>query len=168
MRIALIGYARTGKDEVGKILVNRFGLTRVAFGDLIKADLDSLVRKHLGFSAFTEDDAQKNQIRGVLVHWGYANFASLERRLYETLPVNAVNTRIVRLAECHRWRKAGGVIWWVRRPGKGPAEPKEAEELKAVEAAGLIERQIINMGSLAELEDQVVRAMDAGWKAVPV
>ncbi len=36
-----------------------------------------------------------------------------------------------------------------------------------MEAAGLIDRQIINAGSLGELEDQVIRAMYDGWKAVP-
>lgn len=36
MIIGLSGYARSGKDEVAKILVNKYGYTRVAFADSIR------------------------------------------------------------------------------------------------------------------------------------
>jgi dephospho-CoA kinase len=157
LRIALHGYARTGKDTVGAMLVNK-GLTRVAMGDIIKADLDGLVQQHLGFSAFTQDDVQKKRIREVLVHWGYANYESVERRFFDNLPERAVNTRIFRVRECERWVQLGGVVWEVWRPGFGPAEAKEAEELDACRRAGLIARQITNDGDLSALAEEVDRA----------
>ena len=76
IRIALHGYARTGKDSAGKVLMQLCPqMKRVAFGDLIKEDLRSLVETHLGIDPFTEDDNQKRVIRDVLVAWGYANYA---------------------------------------------------------------------------------------------
>jgi hypothetical protein len=45
--IALTGYARSGKDTVGKILVDDYKYRRVAFGDLLKQiaeDLNSPIR----------------------------------------------------------------------------------------------------------------------------
>lgn len=36
MIVGLSGYARSGKDEVAKILVNEFGYTRIAFADKIR------------------------------------------------------------------------------------------------------------------------------------
>ena len=36
MIIGLTGYARSGKDTVAQILVDKFGFTRVAFADPIR------------------------------------------------------------------------------------------------------------------------------------
>lgn len=155
LRIALHGYAGVGKDEVGKILVAKYGLTRVAFGDIIKADLDALAREHLGFSAFTQDREQKARIRELLVHWGYTNYESIERRFFSTLPEQAVNTRIFRARECEQWRARGGVVIEVTRLGTGPAEPNEERELAECFRLGLIDDTIANDGSLADLERQV-------------
>lgn len=155
LRIALHGVAGVGKDEVGKILVSKYGMTRVAFGDLIKADLDPLVREHLGFSSFTEDREQKAKIRELLVHWGYTNYESIERRFFSTLPERAVNTRIFRARECEQWRERGGVVIEVTRPGCAAAEPNEARELEDCWARGLIDAIIHNTGNLNDLEDAV-------------
>jgi hypothetical protein len=160
MKIALHGYARTGKDTVGRILQKidpRFH--RVAMGDLIKRDLDPLVRAKLGFSAFTENDAEKKIIRNVLVHWGYANYASLldELMAWAAEHTHVINTRIFRVQECERWIAEGGVVWEVVRPGHGPAEPKEQEELTLCRNRGLISSTIFNCAGEDVLET-VVRA----------
>ena len=153
-RIALHGYARVGKDEVGKILASRYGLGRVAFGDLIKSDLDELIHRHLGFSAFTTSDEQKAKIREVLVHWGYSNYQSIEKRFFDALPERAVNTRIFRARECSLWRERGGKILLVKRPGYNAAEPKEREELDQCIAAGLIDGVVHNDLDIKHLETQ--------------
>lgn len=159
IRIALHGYARTGKDTVGRILMDEVaGMQRVAFGDIIKGDLDELVRNHLGFSAFTENDVEKKRIREVLVHWGYANYESIEHRFFSALPLLAVNTRLFRPREAELWIKSGGVVWEVTRPGTEPVEPREAAELLACREAGYISRVVANDGSIDDLR---VRTLDA-------
>ena len=157
LRIALVGSPRTGKDEVGKILVKNHGFSRVAYGDYVKRDLDPLIREHFGFSAFTEVDEEKNKIRGVLLHWGTDNKDSITRRLYANLPPRAVNTRAIRFNEVKEWHDRGGLVVEVFRPGFtgcGPAE--EEAEVKAVADAGLIDHTICNMGSVIDLEDHVL------------
>lgn len=160
IRIALHGLARTGKDSVGRVLISLVpGLTRVAFGDLIKQDLDPVIREHFGFSAFTEINEEKELIRPVLVAWGYANHASIERRFFATLPALAVNTRIFRARECELWGAAGGVVWEVVRPGAIAAEPQELKELEECRSRGLITRVVRNHGTLEDLRAEVARVL---------
>ena len=100
--IAFAGYAREGKDAAAQRLITS-GWKRCAFGDIIKAQLDPLMKEHLGFSAFTEDDTQKKQIRPILEQWGEVNYDGVMREFFDTLPPRAVNTRLVRLREAKEW-----------------------------------------------------------------
>ena len=58
--IAFAGYAREGKDAAATRLIS-LGWKRIAFGDIIKRQIDSLVQQHLGFSAFTENDTKRSR-----------------------------------------------------------------------------------------------------------
>lgn len=118
-RVAFCGFARVGKDEAGKALIAK-GYERVCFGDLIKGDLTELIREHLGFSAFTQVDAEKQRIRALLELWGDINYDNIFRRFFSVLPEYAVNTRLVRTREAREWLSRGGVLIWVHRPGVGP------------------------------------------------
>jgi hypothetical protein len=42
--IGLCGYARSGKDTLGRIMVERLGFKRISFGDTLKKDLDEYMR----------------------------------------------------------------------------------------------------------------------------
>ncbi len=156
MRIGLTGYARAGKDEVCRILMDEYGLKRVAFGDHIKSDMDDFIQKKFGFSAFTENDAQKSLIRGLLIEHGYARYDYFLQQLMSDLPERCVNARIFRVEEAVIWRNAGGTLYRVARPGNQAAEPKEEAELRRLHDGGFISGTLINSGSLADLRHEVM------------
>jgi hypothetical protein len=148
--VAFAGFARSGKDAAATGLIDR-GYTRVAFGDVIKKQVEPIVLKHLGFSAFTEDDEQKRTIRPILEQWGEVNYDGVMREFFSKLPEMAVNTRLVRAREGREWVKRGGVIIHVIRPGVGPATKWEKERLEELYANGLIHSKVINSGSIQDL-----------------
>lgn len=167
IRIALHGYARTGKDEIGIRLQNRLGLVRVAFGDIIKLQVDPICKRYLGFSAFTTDRTQKAQIREFLVHWGYANYQNILDELMKKLPGRCINTRIFALEEAVEWTNKGGVIVEVKRPGVRAAEPMEKLELKRCRERNLIKYVINNNGSLEDLDRKVGRLIEQlGYRSI--
>lgn len=153
--VAFAGYARSGKDVAAQVLIEK-GYKRVAFGDIIKRQVDGLVRQHLGFSAFTENDAQKRQIRGLLEQWGEANYDGVMKEFFDSLPDRAVNTRLVRAREAREWLDRGGVIIRVRRPGILPATDWERERLSELYDAGLISAEVDNDKDPQYLWGQVV------------
>ena len=112
--IALTGYARAGKDEAAKPLIDA-GWARRCFGDVIKRQIDPIVREYLNFSAFTENDGQKQQIRPILEQWGEVNYDGIMLEFFESLPPRCVNTRLCRVREAREWRKRGGIVVEVRR-----------------------------------------------------
>ena len=65
MIICLIGNAGSGKDEVGRILCEEHGFTRVAPGDYIKDDLSEL-GEWAGFNPHTDHGEEKERIRPLL------------------------------------------------------------------------------------------------------
>jgi hypothetical protein len=152
--IAFAGYAREGKDAAATRLIN-LGWKRLAFGDIIKRQIDGLVQQHLGFSAFTESDPQKQQIRPILEQWGEVNYDGVMKEFFDSLPPYAVNTRLVRLREAKEWIKRGGVILRIRRPGVEPATEWERTRLQELYDSGVIHDTILNDSSLDVLWDRV-------------
>lgn len=152
--IALTGYARAGKDEAAKALT-QVGWERRCFGDLIKEQIDPLVRRHLGFSAFTEIDAQKQLIRGTLEQWGESNYANIMREFFDRLPFKTVNTRLCRVAEGLEWRRRGGLIVEIQRVTDGVPHGASTDWERAVvdslRSANLIDICIVNDGSPEDL-----------------
>ncbi len=152
--IAFAGYAREGKDAAAQRLIAS-GWKRCAFGDIIKRQLDPLINHHLGFSAFTEDDTQKKQIRPILEQWGEVNYDGVMREFFDTLPARAVNTRLVRLREAKEWMRRGGVILRIRRPGVEPATDWERDRLQELYDGGLIHDTLLNEGTVEQLWNRV-------------
>jgi len=152
--IAFAGYAREGKDAAAQRLIAS-GWKRCAFGDIIKRQLDPLIKHHLGFSAFTEDDTQKKQIRPILEQWGEVNYDGVMREFFDTLPARAVNTRLVRLREAKEWMRRGGVILRIRRPGVEPATDWERDRLQELYDGGAIHDTILNEGTVEQLWNRV-------------
>lgn len=152
--IAFAGYARCGKDTACDALVPH-GYKRVAFGDIIKRMIDPLCLKHAGFSAFTQDNAQKKLIRGMLEQVGEAFYDAITEEFFETLPEKAVNGRLVRLREAYKWKERGGHIVLIVRPYVDPATEWEANRLAELENAGVVDHVIINK-NIHEFKEEVV------------
>ena len=152
--IAFAGYAREGKDAAAQRLIAD-GWKRCAFGDIIKRQMDPLINHHLGFSAFTEDDTQKKQIRPILEQWGEVNYDGVMREFFDTLPSRAVNTRLVRLREAKEWMRRGGIILRIRRPGVEPATDWERDRLQELYDGGAIHDTILNEGTVEQLWNRV-------------
>jgi hypothetical protein len=148
--IAFTGYARAGKDEAAKPLIEA-GWKRHAFGDLIKLQLDPLIRQHLGFSAFTELDSQKQTIRGTLEQWGESNYFNIMRDYFDILPEKCVNVRLCRKAEAMEWKKRGGIIVEVRRMIGGvtqtPSTSWEEAIVTTLRNADLVDIVLVNDAS---------------------
>jgi hypothetical protein len=160
--IALTGYARVGKDEAAKALIGA-GWVRRCFGDVIKGQVDQLVRQHLGYSAFTEDDTQKKQIRGLLEQWGDSNYAGVMREFFGTLPDKCVNTRLCRVLEALEWRRRGGLIVHIQRV-VGPDQmmqpastPWEESVVHSLWSANVIDYVLVNDGSTEDLKEAMRR-----------
>lgn len=153
--VAFAGYARSGKDEAAKALIN-CGYTRVAFGDIIKSQVAELVQRHLGFSAFTEDNAQKQKIRPILEQWGEVNYDGVMAEFFGHLPERAVNTRLSRAREGVAWRERGGIIIHITRPGVKAATDWERSRLEELYDHGLIDETIENSGSIPDLHNKIL------------
>ena len=73
--IGISGLARSGKDsfyEFCKPLLDQEGIghRRMAFADELKEEVDTILSKYVGISAFTEDTEEKKIIRPLLVTYG--------------------------------------------------------------------------------------------------
>lgn len=152
--IAFAGYARCGKDTACAAL-EPFGYKKVAFGDIIKSQLDDLCLKKFGFSAFTQHDDQKKKIRPLLEVFGDVNYDAITDEFFENLPEKAVNGRIVRLREAYKWKERGGHIVMIVRPEVAPATEWEAARLAELQEAGVIDMTILNT-DLNEFKEEVV------------
>ena len=152
--IAFCGYGGAGKDEAAKTLIEA-GFQRVAFGDIIKGIFDPLVRKYLGFSAFTEDRSLKPKIRPLLEQGGEVFYDYVFQEFFSDLPDRAVNTRLCRPREAKEWVRRGGVIVEVIRPGLGPDTEWSHKVIESLRAEGLITCQLQNDGTLEDLDKKV-------------
>lgn len=154
--IALTGYAGSGKDEAAKALIAQ-GYKRCCFGDIIKGQVDPLVRQHFGFSAFTEDRSQKPLIRRTLEAWGEDNYDAIFREFFSSLPHKAVNTRLCRAREAVEWLARGGVIVHVKRIGVEAETPWAKAQVEELIAQGLITHTISNDFTVGYLHERILQ-----------
>ena len=152
--IAFTGFGRAGKDEAAKVLITA-GYERCSLGNIIKAQLDPLVRRHFGFSAFTEDTGQKARIRRTLESWGEDNYEELQRSFFDSLPPKAVNTRLCRLREAQDWVSRGGIIVEVRRPGIEAETSWVEEQMADLHQHKMIHSVVSNEGTIPELHAKI-------------
>jgi hypothetical protein len=154
--VAFAGYARAGKDEAASVLINAHGYARHNFSDIIKANLDPLITRHFGFSAFTEVNAEKERIRRTLEAWGDDNYDRICDNYFSSMPDKCVNTRIVRPKEAKRWQEAGGVIVRVERPFIPPATEWERLAFEELASSIQFDGVLVNDGTVEELHRATV------------
>jgi hypothetical protein len=152
--IAFTGLSRSGKDTAGEALIAD-GYERRCFGDIIKQQVDDLCRSYMGFSAFTEVDREKGKIRGLLEQWGEANYDRIKYEFFHDLPARAVNTRLIRAREAKEWRRRGGLVVEIERPGVHAGTEWELDCLDELRQAGCIDATITNDGTIADLHAKV-------------
>lgn len=152
--VAFTGYARVGKDEAAKVLIQH-GYERRCFGDIIKSMFDELCIQNLGFSAFTEDDAQKKMIRPILEQGGEVFYDPIFSKFFRHLPPKAVNTRLCREREAVEWKRRGGIIIEIRRSGVGPSTEWENKQVESLRRRDLIDAVILNDWDVRQLHADV-------------
>jgi hypothetical protein len=178
--VGVLGYAGTGKDEVGKILVERYNFQRVAFADKVRATaraVDPYVRvprkfwlpKYVRLSQIIPDDDTS-------ASWEEVKKIPDVRRLLQRIGTEAgrhvlgesiwiestfkdmqydsnwVVTDARFLNEFHAIESSGGFTIRVRRPGTGPLNDHPSETEQDQYHANFT---INNDGSLRELHDKV-------------
>ena len=143
--IGISGFARSGKDtfyQRSAELLEREGKKskRYAFADTLKEEVDELLLKYTGISAFTEDNKNKEIIRPLLVTYG----TEIRRKLNENCWIEKIQDRVVdslnnneyvfitdvRFKNEAEWiRINGGLLVNVARAGIKPANHEEHKQL---------------------------------------
>lgn len=180
--IALSGYARSGKDETAKVLVEEFGFQRVAFADKLRDMLYQLNPYVLGiFDGMGRPHTVIRQLQMVIDEYGWNGYKEtmfgdeirrlLQRlgteagreTLWDTIWIDAAfaglpdDAKIV-ITDCRFKNEAkaveerGGSIWRISRKGVGPANAHPSE-------TGLdgydFRVNIVNNGTLEQLHNTV-------------
>lgn len=144
--IGVSGFARSGKDtfyERCALALNCFGVKsiRFSFADALKSEVDSLLMEHVGISAFTEKDSDKEIIRPLLVTYG----TDIRRKLNPDCWIESISKKVedylsqgyfvfitdVRFLNEAEWVKSqSGYLFNINREGVGAANKDEKLQLK--------------------------------------
>lgn len=144
--IGVSGFARSGKDtfyERCSLALNCFGgkSIRFSFADALKSEVDSLLMEHVGISAFTEKDSDKEIIRPLLVTYG----TDIRRKLNPDCWIESISGKVedylsqgyfvfitdVRFLNEAEWVKSqSGYLFNINREGVGAANKDEKLQLK--------------------------------------
>lgn len=182
--IGLSGFARAGKDETAKVLVEQYGFTQVAFADKLREFLyamDPLV----AFEGPWLEDADGVTVSMVIDKFGWGGYKEtpygteirrlLQRlgteagrqTLWDTVWIDAAFAGVPADAkivvsdarfynEFDAVHKRGGEVWRIDRPGVGPAN-EHASEMEAIDYPRF-DRFINNSRDLDYLADTVRKA----------
>ena len=183
MLIGLAGFAGSGKDTVGKILVDHYNFKRVAFADKVKElalKLDPFVHLPMTFSnerlsslverAGWDETKREPEVRELLQRIGagvrdvLGEDTWIDAALwdYNRYGVDTVITDVRYPNELDVIRENGGVVWWIERPGVGPVNDHESENSVSGASADLT---LFNWGSRSYLCKTAKEAMKQTIKA---
>ena len=155
--IALSGFARAGKDETAKVLVEEFGFTQVAFADKLRDFLYAMNPP----VAPSKEGPGMILVQEVIDVYGWQGYKETEfgaeirrqlqrlgteagrQTLWDTIWIDAAFTGLSSDAkvvvsdarfynEFDAVRSRGGEVWRIERPGVGPAND-HASEMEAID-----------------------------------
>lgn len=194
--IGLSGFARTGKDEVAKILVEEHGFTRIAFADKLREVLYAL---NPIVSERDRDIAGRYEkyikVQDVIDQYGWNGYKETPygaeiRRLLQRLGTEAGRQSLwdsiwidaafagasddakIVVADARFYnefdavRDRGGKVWRVERPGVGPLN-EHASENEATDYPHFAV-YVQNDGNLEDLRNQVSRLYRVHGNFTPI
>jgi hypothetical protein len=171
--VGLSGYARSGKNTVGDVLVNRFGYTQKAFADPLRQavlNLNPIVHEAHGMGAMRVADVVSEfgwdrakeiypEVRVLLQRMG----TEVGRKLFgedfwvlaafKDVCPKAVFTDVRFPNEANAIKLLGGTVWRIERPGYAPVNTHPSET--ALDD-WCFDEVIQNSGNLHQLAEQVV------------
>lgn len=137
----IAGVARCGKDTLGKHLLNKLEKNKlpcinISFASALKSDLNNFLIDKIKISAFTENNAEKDLIRPLLVTYGTEVCRKIDQDYWikkiEKKVTSAINNKIivvitdVRYENEAKWIKNnGGFIIHLSRINQKPANFQE-------------------------------------------
>jgi len=176
--IGVSGFARTGKDTFYKrcasfLSFHGFKSKKYSFAHALKSEIDPLLSEHVGISAFTEKDIEKEIIRPLLVTYG----TDIRRKLNPNCWIESIQDKVqsdlssghyvfisdVRFLNEAEWIKnMGGYLFNIQRDGIKAANKDESEQYFLFK--NLIDYTIrwptLKESSLSELDDYIVKLFD--------
>lgn len=179
MLIGLSGYARSGKDTVGKYLEEQYEFKRIAFADALKQFayiLDPIVEGTLAGHLIRlqklvelngwEEAKKSNDVRRLLQVLGTECgrdiigpnvWVDIVARKIEEQPGDWVITDCRFTNELNFVKnQTNGISWWVNRPGIGPLNSHISENQIIPENTDII---LDNTGTIEKLYSNVAKLM---------
>lgn len=134
MLIGLCGYARSGKDTVASMMP---GFLHHSFAAKLKEEVATMLNS-VGIEANFNNEDTKVALRPFLVFWG-----AFKRKEIPLYWVNGMQTHLtphedhvitdVRYLNEAQWIKEhNGEVWYIDRPGIGPANDEEAKSFAEI------------------------------------
>lgn len=134
------GVARCGKDTFADFLIKQYPriFVKRSMAYEVKKDLDPFLKEKLGISAFTENPAEKEIIRPMLITWG----TDVMRKLDKNHWVKKINKKIIEnsnlglitivpdirfLNESDWVKRHNGILVHIKQEGKNPVCELEKE-----------------------------------------
>jgi hypothetical protein len=159
--IGVSGYARSGKDTVGRILVESHGFKRRAFADKLK-ELALALDVHVATSVASygwEEAKNDSYVREYLQRLGASARDIVAEDIWVTAllkgltqSANHVVTDVRFVNEANAIRGLGGFIWRINRPGINAVNNHISEHQMS---AYNFDAAIDNDGSLEDLEVKI-------------
>jgi dephospho-CoA kinase len=177
--IGLTGYAQTGKDTVGEILVRDHGFKRVAFADAVRECVYALdpsipVFGRDNYRSLRDqvdkwgwEDTKKNPaVRALLQRMGtevgreiidpdiWIKIAERKAHDLRRLGYHVVFTDVRFFNEYEAIELFGGEVWRIERPGTGPVNAHVSDNINVP-----VDRIVRNDSTLDDLNWEVVKLL---------